>query len=380
MPPRRSHGPQVLVITGLSGSGKTLVSRALEDIGWFCVDNLPTALIPRFVDLLRESHDLRRAALVVDMRERDFVKRFPRVFREVRKKGVDASLLFLEADEKVLLRRFSETRRPHPLAVNQPAIEGIREERESLGPIRQEADLILDTSEYTVHELRDYIRDHYDLRSEASPIVVSVMSFGYKYGLPSEADLVFDVRFLPNPELRPQAETPHRQRIGPWFDSCRGSPRRGIFLRRVTSFLRFVIPRYVAEGKSYLSIAVGCTGGRHRSVMIANALGEALLPRAHYAVRVRHRDMRLQRDRHRRRDPRAAGGGAGERRADHRGRDPGHRGGLHRLDATTWPARGKPSARDGRCGGRRRAHPHRHVRGHPDQREPAFLSPNGWRS
>jgi len=290
MSPRRPRGPQVLIITGLSGSGKTLVSRALEDVGWFCVDNLPTALIPRFVDLLRESQELRRAALVVDMREREFVKRFPRVFRELRAKGVHASLLFLEAGEKVLLRRFSETRRPHPLAVNQPAIEGIREEREGLRPIRKTADLILDTSEYTVHELRDYIREHYDLRSEASPIVVSVTSFGYKFGLPSEADLVFDVRFLPNPNFVPQLKrlTGNDPAVVRFM---RRQEDTGAFLRRVTSFLRFMIPRYIAEGKSYLSIAVGCTGGRHRSVMVTNALGRALSGR-NYTVKVRHRDVR----------------------------------------------------------------------------------------
>jgi RNase adapter protein RapZ len=287
----RQRGPQVLIITGLSGSGKTLVSRALEDIGWFCVDNLPTALIPRFVDLLRESQEVRRAALVVDMREREFVKRFPRAFRELRGKGVDASLLFLEAHEKVLLRRFSETRRPHPLAVNQPAIEGIREERESLGPIRKGADLILDTSEYTVHELRDYIREHYDLRSEASPIVVSVTSFGYKYGVPSEADLVFDVRFLPNPNFVPKLKR-LTGNDGAVVRFMRRQPDTASFLRRVTGFLRFVIPRYIAEGKSYLSIAIGCTGGRHRSVMIANALGRALSGRD-YTVKTRHRDVRL---------------------------------------------------------------------------------------
>jgi UPF0042 nucleotide-binding protein len=288
--PRRPRGPQVLIITGLSGSGKTLVSRALEDVGWFCVDNLPTALIPRFVDLLRESQELRRAALVVDMREREFVKRFPRVFRELRARGVNASLLFLEADEKVLLRRFSETRRPHPLAVNQPAIEGIREEREGLRPIRKTADLILDTSEYTVHELRDYIREHYDLRSEASPIVVSVTSFGYKFGLPSEADLVFDVRFLPNPNFVPQLKrlTGNDAAVVRFM---RRQEDTASFLRRVTAFLRFMIPRYIAEGKSYLSIAIGCTGGRHRSVMVANALGRALSGR-HYTVKVRHRDVR----------------------------------------------------------------------------------------
>lgn len=290
MSPRRPRGPQVLIITGLSGSGKTLVSRALEDIGWFCVDNLPTALIPRFVDLLRESQELRRAALVVDMREREFVKRFPKAFRELRARGVNASLLFLEADEKVLLRRFSETRRPHPLAVNQPAIEGIREEREGLRPIRKTADLILDTSEYTVHELRDYIREHYDLRSEASPIVVSVTSFGYKFGLPSEADLVFDVRFLPNPNFVPELKR-LTGNDAPVVRFMRRQEDTASFLRRVTAFLRFMIPRYIAEGKSYLSIAIGCTGGRHRSVMVANALGRALSGRD-YTVKVRHRDVR----------------------------------------------------------------------------------------
>jgi len=284
-------GPQVLIITGLSGSGKTLVSRALEDIGWFCVDNIPTALIPRFVELLRTSQELRRAAIVVDMREHDFVKRFPAAFREMKARGVSASLLFLEADEKVLLRRFSETRRPHPLAVNQPAIEGIREEKESLRPIRKVADLILDTSRYSVHELRDYIREHYDLRSQATPLVVSVVSFGYKYGTPADADLVFDVRFLPNPNFVPKLK-----RLSGNHPSVvrfmRRQPDTLSFLKRVAGFLRFMIPRYIEEGKSYLSIAIGCTGGRHRSVMIVNALARALSGKG-YTVRIRHRDVGL---------------------------------------------------------------------------------------
>jgi RNase adapter protein RapZ len=279
--------PRVLLITGLSGSGKTHVSRALEDIGWFCVDNLPTVLIPRFIDLLRRSEGLSRSALVVDMRERDFLKNFPRVFRALKAKGTDADLLFLEADEKVLVRRFSETRRPHPLAVNQPVIEGIREEREALRPIRKMADLILDTSKYTVHELRDYIRDHYDLRAQTS-LVVSVMSFGYKYGVPTEADLVFDVRFLPNPNFVPAL----KRLTGSHPSVVRYMQRQGdtkAFLDRLGAFLRWVLPRYVREGKSYLVIAVGCTGGRHRSVMIANALGRELGGRG-YTVKVRHRD------------------------------------------------------------------------------------------
>src|SRR6187397_458107 len=201
-PDRRAEA-RILIITGLSGSGKTHVARALEDIGWFCVDNLPTALIPRFADLILESDELRKSALVVDMREREFLRQFPHVFRQIKTKGIRVNLMFLESEEKVLQRRFSETRRPHPLAINQPAIEGIREEKEALRPIRKMADIILDTSDYTVHQLREYIREHYDVRPEAAPLVLSVMSFGYKYGVPSEADLVFDARFLPNPNFVP---------------------------------------------------------------------------------------------------------------------------------------------------------------------------------
>lgn len=291
MPRSKGGGPpRILVITGLSGSGKTHVSRALEDIGWFCVDNLPTALIPRFAELIRGSDELRRSALVVDIRERDFVRHFPQVYRAAIAEGLAASLIFLEADEKVLLRRFSETRRPHPLAINQPVLEGIREEREALRPIRKMADLILDTSDLTVHQLRDYIRDHYDVRSEAAPLVVSVTSFGYKYGVPLEADLVFDVRFLPNPNFVPSLKrlTGHDPAVVRYM---RRQPDTAGFLRRTTSFLRYVVPRYIREGKSYLTIGVGCTGGRHRSVMIADALGRALDGRG-WAVKVRHRDLK----------------------------------------------------------------------------------------
>jgi len=286
-----SREARLLIITGLSGSGKTHVARALEDIGWFCVDNLPSALIPRFAELIRGSEELRRSALVVDMREREFLRQFPHVFRQLRGRGgLGVSLLFLEADEKVLVRRFSETRRPHPLAINQPAIEGIREEREALKPIRKMADLILDTSDYTVHQLRDYIREHYDVRHEAAPIVVSVMSFGYKYGVPSDADLVFDVRFLPNPNFVPSLKALTGNHA-PVIRYMRRQKDTAVFLDKMKSFLSYVIPRYIKEGKSYLTIAIGCTGGRHRSVMIANALAEALSGQG-YPVRVRHRDLR----------------------------------------------------------------------------------------
>jgi RNase adapter protein RapZ len=281
--------PRILVITGLSGSGKTHVLRTLEDMGWFCVDNLPTALIPRFADLIVASEELHRSALVVDIREREFLRHFPQAYAQVRDKGVATNLLFLEAEERVLVRRFSETRRPHPLAINQPAIEGIREEREALRPIRKMADLILDTSQYNAHQLREYIQDHYDLRSRGTPMVVSVMSFGYKYGVPSEADLVFDARFLPNPNFVPRLKklTGNHPSVVKYMTSQRDT---ATFLRHVRSFLDYVIPRYVGEGKSYLTIGIGCTGGRHRSVMITNALAAALNKKGH-RVKVRHRDL-----------------------------------------------------------------------------------------
>jgi UPF0042 nucleotide-binding protein len=288
--PDRRAEPRILIITGLSGSGKTHVARALEDIGWFCVDNLPTALIPRFADLLHGSEELRRSALVVDMREHDFLKQFPRVFREIKSKGIAVSLLFLESGEKVLQRRFSETRRPHPLAINQPAIEGIREEREALRPIRKMADRLLDTSDYTVHQLRDKIREEYDVRAEGTPMILSVMSFGYKYGVPPEADLVFDARFLPNPNFVPALKALTGNNA-PVIGYMRKQKETARFLKKLEDFLFYVVPQYVREGKSYLTIGIGCTGGRHRSVMIANAIADRLSEKG-YTVKVRHRDLK----------------------------------------------------------------------------------------
>jgi RNase adapter protein RapZ len=284
--------PRLLIITGLSGSGKTHVSRALEDVGWFCVDNLPIALMPPFAELIRRSPELRRSALVVDVRERDFLRDFAKVLRQIRRLEIGASLLFLEASENVLLRRFSETRRPHPLGgFNQPPLESIREEQEALRPIRQTADLILNTSDYTVHQLRDYIRERYDLRPGGDALTLTVMSFGYRFGLPSEADLVFDVRFLPNPHFVPRLRR---------LTGCHASvvrflerePETRRLLTRLRSFLTYVVPRFQREGKSHLTVAVGCTGGRHRSVMVAESLGAALRERG-YRVNLRHRDMRL---------------------------------------------------------------------------------------
>jgi UPF0042 nucleotide-binding protein len=288
----RREQPRLLVITGLSGSGKTHVSRALEDAGWFCVDNLPTALVPSFADLIRRSAELRRSALVVDVRERAFPAAFPAVYRELKRRGgLAPSLVFLEADERTLLRRFSETRRPHPLAGPEPAIEGIRAEREALGPVRKMADVILDTSRFTVHQLRDHVRERYDVRAEGRRMAVSVLSFGYKHGVPPEADIVFDARFLPNPNFVPRL----RRLSG--ADAAvvtylRRQPETAAFLRRILSLVRFVLPRHEREGRSYLTIALGCTGGRHRSVMLANAVGAAVRKKG-LPVRVYHRDLKV---------------------------------------------------------------------------------------
>jgi UPF0042 nucleotide-binding protein len=283
--------PGILIITGLSGSGKTHVLRALEDAGWFCVDNLPVALIPSFADLIDRSKELGRAALVVDLREPGFTEKFPAALRRLRQRGLAAGLLFLEADPKVLLLRFRETRRPHPLAVNQPVAEGLREEREALAPIRKLADHILDTSAYTVHQLRDYVRERYEARPEGDRrLVVSVMSFGYKYGLPGEADLVFDVRFLPNPNFVSGLKKLTGQ-DPPVVRFLRRQRDTAAFLRKVLDFLEFVLPRYAKEGKTYLTIAVGCTGGRHRSVMIANEIARRIEGPG-LAVSTEHRDVK----------------------------------------------------------------------------------------
>jgi len=288
---REARRPRLLVITGLSGSGKTHVSRALEDAGWFCVDNLPMALVPPFAELARRSPELRHTALVVDLRERGFTATFPEAYRALKRQGrLQVSLVFLEADDRTLLRRFSETRRPHPHAAGEPPALGIRAEREALLGVRRLADAILDTSPLTVHELRDYVLERYDTRGESGRMLVSVLSFGYKHGLPPEADLVFDARFLPNPNFVPSLRrlTGSDGRVAAFL---RRKPETLGFLKRVLALVSFVLPRHEREGRSYLTLAVGCTGGRHRSVMLANAIGAAVR-RKGFPVRVEHRDLK----------------------------------------------------------------------------------------
>lgn len=279
-----------IILTGLSGSGKSQAIRALEDLGYFCVDNLPTALIPTLARLSIHGA-FEKAAVVADVRERTFLSTFPSVFRRLRRSTrLNPVLIFLEADSRTLLRRFSETRRPHPLARGRSVAEGIREERSRMAPIRALADEIVDTSQMTVHELRQFFMGIGRDRVRA-PLVVTILSFGFKHGLPMDADLAFDVRCLPNPHFVPAL----RQRTGRdqtvvSFMERDASTRE--FIERLEAYLHFVLPHYVNEGKSYLTVAIGCTGGRHRSVMIAERLRQALSSVEGVKVRVRHRDIR----------------------------------------------------------------------------------------
>ena len=287
----RSRGQaEIVIISGLSGSGKSHAANALEDLGFFCVDNLPTKLLPGFVDFLKSS-GIPRAALVVDMREPNFVTHFGRAFDKLKKQPVQVSLIFLEASEAALIRRFSETRRAHPLATNQPVREGIREERQALTSIRRLADLILDTTSLSVHDLKGYVQEHFGAGRTGAGLVLTVLSFGFKHGLPTEADLVFDVRFLKNPHFEPGLRrlTGLDPRVVRYLKRAPGTIE---FQARLRDFLGFVIPKYVTEGKAYLTIAIGCTGGRHRSVMVARELAPELDRIEGVTVTLRHRDLK----------------------------------------------------------------------------------------
>ena len=290
--PRRRGTRRFVILTGLSGSGKTQAIRALEDLGYFCVDNLPVALIPTLAELAEreETEGLGKVAIVVDVRERGFLREFPRVYKRLQNTpGVNPSLIFLEASHTALVRRFSETRRPHPLARDRSVSEGIRDEREKLNSIRGLADLIVDTSNLTVHELRDVFMRMSRDETRRAELVVNLLSFGYKHGVPVDADLVFDVRCLPNPHFVDTLR-PLTGRDRPVVAYMRRHPATQQFIDRLADFLRFSLPHYVQEGKSYLTVAIGCTGGRHRSVMIAEALRRALKDVEGVRFRVTHRD------------------------------------------------------------------------------------------
>lgn len=289
--PRARITHRFVILTGLSGSGKTHAIRALEDLGYFCVDNLPSQLIPTFAELAsRGDAGLERVAIVADVREGGFLKQFPRVYRRLKATpGVEPRLIFLEANRSSLVRRFSETRRPHPLAPDRSVAEGIDEERRKMSRIRALADLIIDTSNLTVHELRDVFARMTQQDRPRSEMVVNLVSFGFKHGPPLDADLVFDVRCLPNPHfvdrLRPlTGRDPKVVR----FMRRHAATRE--YLDRLTTFLDFALPQYVQEGKSYLTVAIGCTGGQHRSVMVAEALKKSLAGAKNVRLRVKHRD------------------------------------------------------------------------------------------
>ena len=279
-----------VVLTGLSGAGKSQAVHALEDLGYFCVDNLPTSLIPTFATLsTRSGKRVARSAVVVDLRDPRFLKEFPRVLRGLRRRRtLGAVVIFLEASDEALVRRFSETRRPHPLAADQSVIEGILKEREQLEPIKQMADKVFDTSDLTVHELRRAFMDLSRVGADKQ-LTVTVLSFGYKHGIPLEADLLFDVRFLPNPHFVP-ALRPLTGRDRPVQEYLDKADATGTFLDKTTDLLRFLIPQYASEGKSYVTVAVGCTGGRHRSVMIAERLRRRLAGLGGIRFRLKHRD------------------------------------------------------------------------------------------
>jgi RNase adapter protein RapZ len=287
-PPRKRDSRQLVILTGLSGSGKGSVLNTFEDLGFYCVDNLPVALIPVFSELYDEGRgEIERAALLVDAREGEQIEKLP-IFYRALAKDHPATLVFIEASDDALLRRFSETRRPHPLGHGLSIAEGIREERRRMIPIRRLADVIIDTTKFNVHELRQFIIDRFQ-KPGRRPMLVSLVSFGFRHGIPSEADLVFDVRFLPNPHFIPQLRpfSGKDQRVERYI---RSFPQTKQFLHRIESLLRYLIPHYINEGKSYLTVALGCTGGRHRSVALAEVIRRDL-HRHGYATKVVHRDL-----------------------------------------------------------------------------------------
>ena len=284
----QNQGRQLVILTGLSGSGKSTVLKAFEDIGYYCVDNLPVELIPIFAELHASGDgNFARAALLVDAREGAQLQKLPGLLTHLRREH-PITLVFIEAHEDALLRRYSETRRPHPLGRAVSVREGLHHERVLLEPIRRLADVVIDTSQFNVHELRQFINDRFRSKT-GRPMLVSLVSFGYKFGVPADADLMFDVRFLPNPHFvqKLQKYTGKDAKVRRYIQSF---PQTGEFLRRIKSLLSYLIPHYIEEGKSYLTIAFGCTGGKHRSVMMAEWMKEALEKKG-FATRVMHRDI-----------------------------------------------------------------------------------------
>jgi len=278
---------ELVIITGMSGSGKASVLKAFEDLGYYCVDNLPVGLIPRFAELVGQSAEIDRTALVVDVREGRQLEELPAIVKSV-KRIIATRMVFLEASDSVLLRRYSETRRPHPLGTKTSVKSSLTAERRHLRQIRAMADLVIDTSKFNVHELRSHIIELFQKKEKGQKILVSFVSFGFRHGVPDDADLVFDVRFLPNPHFVPEFR-PLTGRDPKVAKYIRSFPQTSEFIQRISDLLIYLLPHYIREGKSYLTIAFGCTGGQHRSVMIAEDVAKRL-KKAGYRVKVSHRD------------------------------------------------------------------------------------------
>ena len=278
---------ELVIITGMSGSGKASVLKAFEDLGYYCVDNLPVGLIPRFAELIGQSSEIERTALVVDVREGKQLAELPTIVKTV-KRIIATRMVFLEASDPVLIRRYSETRRPHPLGTHSPVKASLTAERRRLRHIRAIADLVIDTSKFNVHELRAHINELFQKKEKGRNILVSCVSFGFKHGVPDDADLVFDVRFLPNPHFVPEFRplTGRHPKVAKYI---RSFPQTEEFIQRISELLVYLLPHYIHEGKSYLTIGFGCTGGQHRSVMIAEDVAKRL-KKAGYRVKVAHRD------------------------------------------------------------------------------------------
>jgi UPF0042 nucleotide-binding protein len=287
-PPSPTDCGELVILTGMSGSGKLSALKAFEDLGYYSVDNLPLELIPLFADLVRQSAEIERAALVVDVREGIRLERFPAILKQVRK-VLPTRVVFLEASEDALVRRFSETRRPHPMGRDATVMHNIRAERKRLDPIRNVADMVLNTTKFNVHELSAHINAQFERTVGDRGLAISLASFGFKNGLPSDADLVFDVRFLPNPHFVPEFRklTGRHSKVAKFI---RNFPQTIEFLDKTTQMLEFLLPHYIEEGKSYLTVAFGCTGGQHRSVFIAEEMKKRL-EAASYRVKTAHRDM-----------------------------------------------------------------------------------------
>lgn len=279
---------RLVVVSGPSGSGKSTAVKALEDLGYYCVDNMPVALLPRLMELLVNAGSIFKVAACVDVREREFLKGFVPILTELKAAGYAVELLYLEASDDSLQRRFSETRRKHPLAPDESPAEGLKKERVLLADVKSNADKVIDTTEFNVHQLRELIQEYFS-GVAGEKMSVNVVSFGYKYGIPTDADLVFDIRFLPNPyfveSLKPLDGTDARIR-----EYVLGSKETRELLKRLKGFLEYLLPLYRTEGKSYLTIAIGCTGGRHRSVAVTDELVKELNLAA-MLVRGRHRDI-----------------------------------------------------------------------------------------